>query len=52
MVSPVAANIEVPIIEKKGGQVISMTQNNVQVMDMQTFGVFDVAKVKRLNFIT
>lgn len=42
MVSPVASNIEVPIIEKKGGQVISLSPNNVQVMDMQTFAVFDL----------
>ena len=42
MVSPIASNIEVPIIEKKGGQVISLSPNNVQVMDMQTFAVFDL----------
>lgn len=42
MVSPVASNIEVPMIEKKSGQVISLAPNNVQIMDLQTFAIFDV----------
>ncbi len=42
MVSPVASNIEVPIIEKKSGQVLSLATNNVQIMDLQTYAVFDV----------
>lgn len=42
MVAPVASNIEVPIIEKKSGQIISLTPTNVQVMDLQTFEVFDL----------
>lgn len=36
-VSPVAANIEVPVIKNKGSQIISMTQNDIQVMKMQAF---------------
>ena len=42
MVSPVASNIEVPTIEKKSGQVLSLATNNVQIMDLQTYVVFDV----------
>ncbi|MBI2126587.1 MAG: translation initiation factor IF-5A [Thaumarchaeota archaeon] len=41
MVSPVAANIEVPIIDKKSGQILSISGNNVQIMDLETFEVFD-----------
>jgi translation initiation factor 5A len=41
MVSPVSANVEVPIIDKRNGQVISLTQNTVQIMDMETFEVFE-----------
>lgn len=41
MVSPVSANVEVPIIDKRNGQVISLTQNSVQIMDMETFEVFE-----------
>jgi len=41
MVSPVSANVEVPLIDKRNGQVISLTQNTVQIMDMETFEVFE-----------
>ena len=40
IVSPVDAKIDVPIIEKRSGQVISMADNNVQLMDLETFEVF------------
>jgi len=40
IVSPVDAKIDVPIIEKKGGQVLSLTENSVQLMDLETFDVF------------
>ncbi len=43
LVSPVSANVEVPLIEKKTGQVVSMSSNNVQLMDLETFETFDVA---------
>ena len=42
-VSPVSANVEVPIIEKKSGQVISTTPSSVQIMDLQTYEVFEIA---------
>lgn len=41
IVSPVSANVEVPIIEKKSGQVISLTPSTVQLMDLETFEVFE-----------
>jgi translation initiation factor 5A len=40
IVSPVNAKIEVPIIEKRSSQVISVTGNTVQLMDLETFEIF------------
>ncbi|MGI0091588.1 MAG: translation initiation factor IF-5A [Nitrososphaerales archaeon] len=42
LVSPVSSNVEVPLIEKKSGQVVSQSSNNVQIMDLETFETFDV----------
>ncbi len=43
LVSPVSAGIEIPMIEKRTGQVISMNmeQGIIQLMDMETFETFD-----------
>lgn len=41
-VSPVSANVEVPMLEKKTGQVISMTDDIIQLMDLADYEVFDV----------
>jgi len=41
LVKPVDAQVEVPIIEKKGGQVIALLPGAVQVMDMETYEVFE-----------
>ncbi|MFQ6074819.1 MAG: translation initiation factor IF-5A [Candidatus Bathyarchaeia archaeon] len=40
IVSPVSARVEVPIIEKRSGQVLSMSENSVQLMDLETYDVF------------
>ncbi|RLI38927.1 translation initiation factor IF-5A [Candidatus Bathyarchaeota archaeon] len=40
-VKPVDAKVEVPIIEKKSGQVISVMPNAVQIMDLETYEVFE-----------
>ena len=37
MLNPVSANVEVPIIEKKTAQVLSVTGDMVQLMDMQSY---------------
>jgi translation initiation factor 5A len=42
LVLPVSTNVEVPLIEKKSGQVVSSDPNNVQIMDLETFETFDV----------
>jgi translation initiation factor 5A len=44
IVSPVSANIEVPLIEKRSGQIISLAPTTVQIMDMDTFEVFETGK--------
>lgn len=42
LVLPVSSNVDVPMIEKRVGQVISTSGSNVQLMDMTTFNVFDL----------
>lgn len=40
-VKPVDAKVDVPIIEKKSGQVIAVLPNSVQLMDLETYEVFE-----------
>ena len=40
-VKPVSAQVEVPIIEKSGGQVISLLPNSVQMMDLENYEIFE-----------
>ena len=42
-VKPVDAQIEVPMIEKKSGQVIALLPDAVQIMDLENYGVFEAA---------
>ena len=42
LVLPVSTNVEVPLIEKRSGQVVSSSPANVQLMDLETFETFDV----------
>jgi translation initiation factor 5A len=41
MVSPVSAHVDVPLIDKRSGQIISMSGQTVQIMDLETFEVFE-----------
>ncbi len=41
VISPVDAKIEVPMIEKRTGQVISISGNMIQLMDMETYQTFE-----------
>lgn len=41
MVSPVSANVDVPLIDKRSGQIISMSGKTLQIMDLETFEVFE-----------
>jgi translation initiation factor 5A len=46
LVSPVSANVEVPLINKRSGQVISISGNTLQIMDLETFEVFETSSVE------
>lgn len=41
VISPVDGKLDVPLIEKKTGQVISLTSERVQLMDMETYETFE-----------
>lgn len=42
LVSPVSTNVEVPLIEKKSGQIVSSNPQSVQLMDLETFETLDI----------
>lgn len=42
VVSPVDAKIEVPIIEKRSGQIIATMGENVQIMDLESYETFEM----------
>ncbi|MEM4101677.1 MAG: translation initiation factor IF-5A, partial [Desulfurococcaceae archaeon] len=44
LVAPVDAQVEVPVIEKKIGQIIADLGDRFQVMDTETFEIFEVSK--------
>jgi translation initiation factor 5A len=44
-VGPVSMQVHVPLIDKRPGQIISMTDSNIQVMDMESFETVDVDMV-------
>lgn len=46
MVNPVSAQVEVPLIDKRAGQVISKTDTITQIMDSETFEVFDANMIE------
>ncbi|MFY9566550.1 MAG: translation initiation factor IF-5A [Nitrososphaeraceae archaeon] len=46
LVSPVSANVEVPLINKKNGQIISISGDTLQIMDLETFEVFETSSVE------
>jgi translation initiation factor 5A len=46
LVSPVSANVEVPLIDKRNGQVISIQGQTLQIMDLETFEVFEASSVE------
>ena len=42
IVKPVNGQVEIPIIEKKTGQVISIMTRALQLMDLETFDIFEI----------
>ncbi|MDP9288626.1 MAG: translation initiation factor IF-5A [Thermoproteota archaeon] len=47
LVSPVSAGVEVPLIDKRNGQIISMSGKILQIMDLETFEVFETSAVEQ-----
>jgi len=45
IVSPADAKIDVPLIDKRNGQIISVSGNTAQIMDLESFEVFDVSNI-------
>ena len=43
IVSPVDARVDIPIIEKRSAQVLSLEDENVQLMDLESYEVFYTA---------
>jgi translation initiation factor 5A len=41
IVKPVDANADVPIIEKRSGQVYAVTPSSIQIMDLETYEYLD-----------
>ena len=41
LVKPVDAQVEVPIVDKRSGQVLSIMPGAVQLMDLETYEVFE-----------
>lgn len=46
LVSPVSSSVEVPLIDKRNGQVISISGKTLQIMDLETFEVFDTSSIE------
>lgn len=42
-VKPVDAQIEIPIIEKRSGQVLALLPTTIQIMDLENYEVFEAA---------
>jgi len=41
IVKPADTEIDVPIVEKRTGQIVALTGDNAQVMDMETYETFE-----------
>ena len=44
-VGPVSMQVHVPLIDKRTGQIISMTDSQIQVMDSETFETIDIGLI-------
>jgi len=49
IVKPAGANVDVPIVDKRTAQVISLTSNSVQLMDMETYETFECSIPEELK---
>lgn len=46
LVSPVSASVDVPLIDKRNGQIISISGQTFQVMDLESFEIFETSSVE------
>lgn len=45
-VGPVSTKVDVPLIDKRNGQIISKSGETLQIMDLETFEVFETSSVE------
>jgi translation initiation factor 5A len=50
-VNPVDTSIQIPIVEKNAAQVISMNPNAIQLMDLESYEVFEVETPKNAEIV-
>ena len=50
-VSPVDASINIPIVEKNPAQIVSMGDSSLQLMDLETYEVFEVTMPKDTEIV-
>ena len=49
IVKPAANEIDVPLVDKRVGQVLSISGDNAQVMDMESYETFEIAIADELK---
>lgn len=49
MIKPADTEIDIPIVEKRNAQIIAITGDSVQVMDLETYETFEVAVPEELK---
>lgn len=49
IVKPADTEIDVPVVEKKSGQVVAITGNTVQIMDLETYETFEAPVPEELK---
>ena len=45
-VGPVSTKVEVPLIDKRNGQIISKSGDSIQIMDLESFEVFETSSIE------
>ncbi|MDH5807297.1 MAG: translation initiation factor IF-5A [Candidatus Methanomethylicaceae archaeon] len=52
IVAPTDQKVEVPIVEKKSGQVLAIMKDTVQIMDLTTYETFEIEKPKEEEILS
>ena len=48
-IQPVTAKLYVPVIERKNGQVLSVSEDSVQIMDMEDYSTIEIELPEKLK---